>query len=323
MKTTLVFYPNYGSGIGSCLISFSIYLEIAKYLNINFAIDWSNRAQLNDKELCIFCKFFDYPKKINNTEILYGNNINNKYTKKGKIISYNDIFEINNKKLIYTIRDSCPINVLKSKFNDAEDLIKKNLNKLFFKFNDENKIILNKFLKNDYCSIHLRTGNKEFSFNTPFWKRDSILKKNFKFLLLYKIKKFIEKYDKKYNNLSKRYIFTDSYILSNYFINKKFSCIQKNDLTEQIHYKKNFQNTNEALLFYEQSLLEIKIISMSKLIIWDGSGFAQSAILLSRTSKEVSIKKILGKFIYIDYAYRLLILLRRFFTRRSLLNITK
>ena len=95
MKKILVFFPNYGSGIGSCLITFGILLEVAKFLKFDFAVDWSKRSQLKDKNCCIFEKFFEYPNNLEGTKIYYGKNIYDRFTKKGKLIKPNDLF--NNK----------------------------------------------------------------------------------------------------------------------------------------------------------------------------------------------------------------------------------
>ena len=323
MKTILVFYPNYGAGVGSCLISFSVLLEVAKYLKIDFAIDWSQRAQLKNKDVCIFNDFFEYPKHCNETKIIYGNNIHQNITKKGTLIKPPQVFDIETNNKIYIIRDSCSENLILNRIKNFDISIKKNLQQLIFKFNDDKSHILKKFDKFNFCSTHIRTGNSEFTQTTAFWKRDSIIKKYFKFILTYKLKKYLIKKDKSYLNFENRLIFTDSYNLTSYFKKNGFKSIQNKHLNEEIHYKNFFEKTEDGLSFYEQSLFEIKVISKSNLIIWDGSGFAKAAILLSKSANDIRLNEILGIFLIIDYIYRFMSIIRRLFTRRSLLNITK
>ena len=144
MKSILVFYPNYGAGIGSCLISFSVLLEIAKFLNIDFAIDWSQRAQLKNKEICIFDKLLSYPNKIKDTNIFFGNNIHDKMTKKGNLIKPFELFNIERNDKIYVVRDSCSEHLLKEFSFDADKILKENLMHLDFKFDTEKLRTLDK-----------------------------------------------------------------------------------------------------------------------------------------------------------------------------------
>ena len=167
------------------------------------------------------------------------------------------------------------------------------------------------------------TGNDEFSYTTAFWRRASILKGSLKLLLSYKIKRYIIKFFKSNSNFEYWLVFTDSLNLTSFLKKQGFSSIQKNNLDENIHYKNYFENTTDGLDFYQQSLFEIKAISCSNIIIWDGSGFAKASIYLSNNKKSIYLREVLGFFIIIDYIYRIFSLIRRYFVKKSLLNITK
>ncbi len=322
MNKILVFFPNYGSGIGSCLITFSILLEVAKFLKFDFAVDWSKRAQLKDKNCCIFEKFFEYPNNLEGTKIYYGNNIYDRFTKKGKLIKPNDLFNNNLNRQIYVARNSCSENLIKNYIPNYNEVIKKNLKNLNFIFKQNRLNILRQIVKENFCSVHLRTGNNEFSTTSPYWKRDSFIKRKLPFILISRVNLYVKKLNKKII-FKNKYIFTDSKKLLSYFVNKNFYTIQNKFINENIHYKNYFDNLEEGLDFFEQSLFEILIMSKATLLIWDGSGFAKAAILLSNKKSNVQINKLLGYYKFLDDFHKLFVLFKRTFTKRSLLNITK
>ena len=192
LPSKLVWYANDGAGLGSCLISFSVLIELAKILKVELAVDWSDRAQLCDKSVCVFDFLFKCPEYINGVKVISGKNINTKFTKKGKLIKPIDIHRIKNSGAIYVVRDACKPNLLLNHCVDIDRALRNNLKKLKPNFTDEKMKTLS-FIRNRkaYGAIHLRTGNNEFAYSTPHWIRGSILKGSLRSIILFKLKHFL------------------------------------------------------------------------------------------------------------------------------------
>lgn len=323
----IVWFANSGAGLGSCMISLSVLIELSKILNFKIAVDWSHRPQISNKNICVFNYLFKYPQNIDGVRLISGDHIYEQYTKKGKIIKPADILNIKNSGDIFVVRDACKPSLLRGYVNKINENLSFNLKQLVPNFKkDKLKLLSDIRQKKIYGSIHLRTGHNdqvkiknnkvarnEFRYSGPHWMRASILKGSLRGILLFKLKHFLNSFDNKLSDPSNWFIFSDQLSLTNYFLKHGFSSIQDLNLPKKNNLQYFFKDTEESLSFYEQTLFELIVMSESKVIIWDGSGFAQTALLISQKTKPVLFKKAMGIFLNFDYAYLSISFVKRFF----------
>ena len=302
----VLFFPGDGAGLGSCILSLSVLLELRKIYNFNLYVSWHNRQQLSNKSICIFRSLFDVQSLQNINEFNDEFSLNF-FLEKGILLKKSELLNsLNLLKYNLIVKDYVNKNLLKKlKINNIDKKINFNLSFLNPLFTQKQFDLLKKYKKGrEFGCLHIRTGNEEFNIKSNYWIRKSILKSYFHgFLILilkYKIKL---NFKNKLNNCKSWIIFSDSQNLKIKFEKKDFKVLKNKFLNETNHQNYYFKDTKMGINFYKQNLFEIYLMSNASFLIADYSGFAESAIMISKKTEYINLNNFMGIFKLIDKTY--------------------
>ena len=105
------------------------------------------------------------------------------------------------------------------------------------------------------------------------------------------------------NNCKSWIIFSDSQNLKIKFEKRGFKVLKNKFLNETNHQNYYFKDTKIGINFYKQNLFEIYLMSNASFLIADYSGFAESAIMISKKTEYINLNNFMGIFKLIDKTY--------------------